>query len=110
MLRPALLALLIATAPLPALAAECQPAFANFLPQIVRKEAVAAIDGSYEVRLWTFCRGLPFNDTGNAGGLTRTIAANEVLVEALAARGARPGDVRFVRIVAHTIDLWVHRN
>ncbi|RYE08908.1 MAG: hypothetical protein EOP22_11300 [Hyphomicrobiales bacterium] len=110
MLRPALIALLVAAAPLPAVAAECQPAFANFLPQIVRKEAIAAIDGSYEVRLWSFCRGVPFNDSGNAGGLTRTIAANDVLVEALAARGARPDDVRFVRILDHTIDLWVHRN
>ena len=109
MLRPALLALLLIAAPLPALA-DCKPGFASLLPQIVRKEAVAAVDDSYQVRLWSFCRGEKFYDTGNAGGLERTIAANEILVEALAEHNARPDDVRFIRFVGHTIDLWVHRN
>ena len=59
MLRPILLALLLAAAPLPALA-DCKPGFASLLPQIVRKESVAAVDSSYQVRLWSFCRGEDF--------------------------------------------------
>lgn len=94
----------------PAAAADCNPGFISFLPQIVRKEAVAAVDESYSVRLWSFCRGKEFHGLGNAAGLTRTIATNGYLREALAERGARPGDVRFVRIVGQTIDMWVHRN
>jgi hypothetical protein len=109
MLRPILLALAIAALPLPALA-DCKPGFTSLLPQIVRKEAVAAVDDSYQVRLWSFCRGEEFHDSGNAGGLERTIAANPVLVGALAAHNARPDDVRFIRFVGHTVDLWVHRD
>ena len=109
MFRPLLLAILLAAAPLPVLA-DCSPGFATRLPQIVRKADVAAVDQSWAVRLWEFCRGEQFHDPGNAAGVIRTIAGNGFLVEALAERGARPDDVNYVRLVGQTIDLWVHRN
>lgn len=113
MLRPLIVAALIlgAVPAAPVLAAEeCQPAFANFIPRIVRKSAVEAIDGSYEVRLWSFCRGLEFHDAGNAGGLTRTIAANPVLAKPIEAKDWSVEDVKFIRVGDGFVDLWLHRN
>ena len=118
MLRPLLLAALIlgAASAAPVLGTvsptqqECQPAFSNFIPRIVRKSAVEAVDDSYEVRVWSFCRGLEFNDTGNAGGLTRTIAANPVLTEPIEDKGWSAEDVMFIRIGDGFVDLWLHRN
>jgi hypothetical protein len=108
-----LLALLLAGSPAPALASVPSCAsFASMLPPIVRKEAIAAVDESYVIQLWSFCRGYQFLDTGNAGGLTRTIGNNPVLVEAIrdADPQARPDDVKYVRIVGNRIDLWLHHD
>jgi hypothetical protein len=116
-LRPLLLAAVIlgTTSVAPVMATvvptrECQAAFANFIPRIVRKSAVAAVDDGYEVRLWGFCRGLEFNDSGNAGGLARTIADNPVLTDPIEERGWSVEDVKFIRIGEGFVDLWLHRN
>lgn len=105
-----LAALLMGLISVPAAQAEdCKPGFIDFLPS-VRKEAVAAVDESYKIGLRIFCVGEDFHDLGNAAGLTRTIAANPYLSTALDEKGARPDDVRFVRIVENRVTLWVHRN
>ena len=116
-MRAPLLALLvgIGTLGLSAPASAASPACASFaatLPQIVRKDAVAAVDDSYDIHLWSFCRGFQFLDTGNAGGLSRTIANNPVLARAIADADpqARPDDVKYVRIVGKRIDLWLHHD
>ena len=105
-----LLALLFLTAAPAAYADECEPGFASLIPRIVRKEAVAAVDDSYTVRLWQFCKGFEFHDLGNAAGLTRTIAANPYLADPIEAKGWRVDDVMFVRIGDGFIDLWLHRD
>ena len=107
------IALLLAGAPAPALATgPACASFAGLLPQIVRKAAVAAVDESYDIQLWSFCRGFQFLDTGNAGGLSRTIERNPVLAEAIrdADPQARADDVKYVRIVGKRIDLWLHHD
>ncbi len=112
-MRTLLIALLLAGAPVPVLAGGPSCAsFASLLPPIVRKEAIAAVDESYDIQLWSFCRGYQFLDTGNAGGLTRTIANNPVLADAIkdADPHARPDDVKYVRIVGKRIDLWLHHD
>ena len=100
-----------ATAPALADATTCS-SFAGMLPPIVRKSAVAAVDETYDIHLWSFCRGYQFLDTGNAGGLTHTIANNPVLVAAIkdADWQARPDDVKYVRIIGKRIDLWLHHD
>ena len=111
LLAALLLAGIPAVSPVLADATTCS-SFAGTLPVIVRKEAVAAVDDSYDINLWSFCRGYQFHDTGNAGGLTRTIANNPVLVAAIrgASSEARPDDVKYVRIIGKRIDLWLHRD
>ena len=109
MLRPLLFAALILAAPAASRAADCDPSFAVGLPQAVSKAAVAAVDDSYDIELWSFCRGLDFHDLGNAASLTRTIAANPYLSGPIEAKGWRADDVKFVRIGNGRIDLWLHR-
>jgi hypothetical protein len=108
--RPLLLAALLVAAPAASLAADCDPSFAVGLPQAVSKRAVAAADAGTDVELWSFCPGLYFRDIGNAGGLIRTIAANPVLNDPIEAKGWRADDVKFVRVLAGRIDLWLHRD
>ena len=110
MLRLVLIATLILAAAGTGRGAECDPAFAVGLPQVVSKAAVAAVDASYDIELWSFCRGLEFHDLGNAPGLTRTIAANPWLASPIEAKGWRPDDVKFVRIANGRVDLWLHRD
>ena len=95
---------------LPSYEQECEAEFANFLPRIVRKSAIEAVDETYEVNLYGFCKGKEFNDSGNAGGLTRTIAANPYLADPIEALGWRVDDVKFVRVAEGRIDLWLHRS
>jgi hypothetical protein len=80
------------------------------LPQAVSKAAVAAVDNSYDIELWSFCRGLDFHDLGNAASLTATIAANPLLREPIEAKDWSVDDVKFVRIGNGRIDLWLHRD
>jgi hypothetical protein len=110
MLRPLLLAALILATPAVAGAAECDPSFAVGLPQAVSKAAVAAVDDSYDIELWSFCRGLDFHDLGNAASLTRTIAGNPYLAGPIEDKGWRVDDVKFVRVSNGRIDLWLHRD
>ena len=110
MLRPLLLAALILGAPAAARAGDCDPSFAVGLPQAVSKAAVAAVDDSYDIELWSFCRGLDFHDLGNAASLTRTIAANPNLADPIEAKGWSADDVKFVRVGNGRIDLWLHRD
>ena len=102
MLRPLLLALAILTAPTLAQAEDCDPSFAVGLPQAVSRESVAAVDESYDIELWQFCRGLDFHDLGNA--------ANPHLAAPIEQKGWRVDDVKFVRLGNGRIDLWLHRN
>jgi hypothetical protein len=114
MFRPLLLAALIVGTAVPAApvlaATECQAAFANFIPRIVRKSAIQAVDESYEVRLWSFCRGLQFNDLGNAAGLISTIATKPFFTDPIEDKDWSVDDVKFVRVGDGFIDLWLHRN
>lgn len=110
LLRPLLLALATLAVPATALAEDCNPAFAVGLPQAVSKEAVAAVDASYNIELWQFCRGLDFHDLGNAATLTSTIAANPHLIGPIEQKGWRADDVKFVRVGNGRIDLWLHRD
>ena len=110
MLRPLLAALVILAAPATALAEDCDPSFAVGLPQAVSKDAVAAVDDSYDIEFWEFCRRLEFRDLGNAATLTRTIAENPHLIGPIEQKGWRADDVKFVRIAGHRIDLWLHRD
>jgi hypothetical protein len=110
MLRPLLLAALILAAPAAAHAEDCDPSFAVGLPQAVSKAAVAAVDDSYDIELWSFCRGLDFHDLGNATSLTRTIAANPYLSQPIEDKGWSVDDVKFVRVGNGRIDLWLHRD
>lgn len=89
---------------------ECEAGFANFLPRIVRKSAIEAVDHSYDVHLYGFCKGFEFHDNGNAGGLTKTIANNRYLADPIEELGWLVEDVKFVRVGDGTIDLWLHRD
>ena len=108
--RPLLAALVILAASAPALAEDCDPSFAVGLPLAVSKGAVAAVDDSYDIEFWQFCRGLDFHDLGNAATLTSTIAANPHLAGPIEQKGWRVDDVKFVRLGNNRIDLWLHRN
>lgn len=110
MLRPLLAAALILTATAAEAAKPCATGLPSLLPQIVRKEAVAAVDESFSIHFWQFCQGYDFHDLGNAAALTRTIAANPLLAEPIRKKGWRPDDVMFVRVDEHSIDLWLHRD
>jgi hypothetical protein len=116
MLRRLLIAALILTAA-PSLATvfpnydkKCEAGFASSLPLIVRKSAIEAVDETYDVNLYGFCKGFEFHDTGNAGGLTRTIAANPYLADPIEDLGWSVDDVKFVRVGDRSIDLWLHRD
>lgn len=100
-----------AAAPAFADATTCS-SFAATLPPIVRKAAIAAVDETYDINLYSFCRGYQFHDTGNAGGLVRTIANNPVLVAAIkdADWQATPDDVKYVQIIGKQIYLWLHHD
>ncbi len=87
----------------------CSGAIFNFLPRIVRKDAVAAIGPDTHVVVHEYCRGLQLNDLGNAAGLTRTIANNPTLRAALDHYGWVPDDVVGINIHDTTVDLYVHR-
>ena len=110
MVRPILIAALILAAPAIALADDCEPGFASLLPRIVKREAVAAVDASYEIHLWQFCSGREFHDLGNAAGLIGTIAANPLLADPIRRKDWRVDDVKFVRIENGRADLWLHRD
>ena len=110
MLRPLLAALVILVAPATSWAEDCDPSFAVGLPQAVSRDAVAAVDESYDIEFWQFCRGLDFHDLGNAASLIRAIAANPLLSGPIEAKGWRVDDVKFVRVLDGRIDLWLHRD
>ena len=102
---------LAAAVPARADATTCS-SFAAMLPPIVRKSAIAAVDETYDIHLYSFCRGYQFHDTGNAGGLIRTIANNPVIVAAIkdADWQATPDDVKYVQIIGKDIYLWLHHD
>ena len=110
MLRPLLAIALILAASAADAAPQCDPSFASGLPRVVRKEALAAVDSSYTLRFWQFCKGRDFFDLGNAATLTRTIAANPLLIGPIEAKGWRADDVKFIRIQNGIVDLWLHRD
>lgn len=89
---------------------EMCPDVLEFLPRIVRKEAVSAVGPSAHVSLHTVCRGVQMTTFGNAGGLGRTIARNPTLAAALARAGWRADDVVGIQIVGDRVDLYVHRD
>jgi hypothetical protein len=119
MLKPivalAALALSLSAAPAPAATAKVaeEPTMCanvlNFLPRIVRREQVAAIQPGTRVVLHAICPGEDLFDLGNAAGLSRTIAANPALADALARHGFRADDVIAIAIRGGAVDLYVHR-
>lgn len=76
----------------------------------VMKPEVAAIDDRYRVWVTELCSNFGMlRNEGNAAYLRPTIAANEVLVEALARKDYRPADVFAVQMMGpDTINLYVH--
>lgn len=112
------LALSVALASLPAMAAssavsryeEMCPDVLEFLPRIVRKEAVSAVGPNAHVSLHTVYRGVQMTTFGNAGGLGRTIARNPTLAAALKRAGWRADDVVGIQITGDRVDLYVHRD
>lgn len=87
----------------------CSAGIFNFLPRIVRKDAVAAIGPDAHVIVREYCHGLQLNDLGNAAGLTRTIANNPTLNAAIRHYGWVPDDVVGINIRGNKVDLYVHR-
>jgi hypothetical protein len=87
----------------------CSGSIFNFLPRIVRKDAVAAIGPDAHVTVREYCRHLQLNDLGNAAGLTRTIANNPTLLTALRRHGWVPDDVVGINVHGNNVDLYVHR-
>lgn len=71
---------------------------------------VAAIDDDYRVWVTPVCMGSDLlRNTGNAAYLRPTIAANEVLVDALFDKNFGPDDVFAVKMMGDdTINLYVH--
>jgi hypothetical protein len=88
-------------------ARQCANIF-NFLPRIVRREAVAAIGPDAKVTIHPICTDLQMITFGNAAGLSKTIAANPTLTEALARHRWRPDDVTAMNIRGNSVDLYVH--
>lgn len=74
-------------------------------------EQIAAIDDSYRVWITEVCpEDTMMRSDGNATYLLPTIAANDVLVEALRRKGHSVDDVVAVRMMGEeTISLFVHR-
>ena len=90
---------------------ECPAGIFDFIPRIVRKDAVAAIQPGAHVSVQQICAGFQLNDLGNAAGLTRTIAANPTLSGALARSGWRPDNVVGIQIVGSgSVILYVYQN
>ena len=90
---------------------QCNAGILSFIPQIVRREAVAAVRPGAQVRVHQICRGYQLNDFGNAAGLTRTIASNPTLARALARSGWRADNVVGVNIINdRNVVLYVYRN
>lgn len=87
----------------------CSGSVFNFLPRIVRKDAVAAIGPEAHVSVREYCHGLQLNDLGNAAGLARTIANNPTLNAAIRRYGWTPDDVVGINIRGSNVDLYVHR-
>jgi len=117
MLKPLLIAALVAVGATPAMADsnalqqyehQCGNVL-NILPRIVRKEAVAAIPSDANVSVHNICTGVQLDSFGNAAGLTQTIAANRALVRALGQWGYRPDDVVGIQINGNAVQLYVHR-
>jgi hypothetical protein len=117
MLKPLLIAALIAVGATPAMADsnalqqyehQCGNVL-NILPRIVRKEAVAAIPGDAQVSVHNICTGVQLGSFGNAVGLTQTIAANRALEGALRQWGYRADDVVGIEIDGNAVQLYVHR-
>jgi len=76
----------------------------------VYKPQVAGIDDDHRVWVTELCPdfGMLRNE-GNAAYLTTTIAANDVLVDALGRKAYRPEDVFAVQMMGDdTINLYVH--
>jgi len=88
-------------------ARQCANIF-NFLPRIIRREAVAAIGPDTRVVIHPICTDLQMITFGNAAGLSKTIAANPTLTEALARKRWRPDDVTAMNIHNGVVDLYVH--
>jgi hypothetical protein len=87
----------------------CSAGVFNFLPRIVRKDAVAAIGPEAHVTVREYCHGQQLNDLGNAADLTRTIANNPTLNAAIRRFGWTPDDVVGINIRGNNVDLLVHR-
>lgn len=81
----------------------------GYLRQVMKPE-VAGIDDSYRVWVTELCPEFSMlRSEGNAAYLRTTIAANEVLVEALSRKGYKPEDVFAVQMMGEdTINLYVH--
>lgn len=121
MLKPLIAAALASALILPALPAIAAPSFEqeftrtcanvlNLLPRIVRKSAVQAIPDDAQITLHPICFGVPMPDSGNASGLTRTIAANHALSRELARWGFAPDDVVALAINGDSVQVYVHRD
>lgn len=81
----------------------------GYLRQVFKPE-VAGIDDDHRVWVTELCSdfGMLRNE-GNAAYLRTTIAANDVLVEALSRKDYRPEDVFAVQMMGDdTINLYVH--
>jgi len=81
----------------------------GYLRQVFKPE-VAAIDDGHRVWVTELCPtfGMLRNE-GNAAYLTTTIAANDVIVEALSRKNHKPEDVFAVQMMGDdTINLYVH--
>lgn len=83
--------------------------YLGHLRQVMKPE-VAGIDNSYRVWVTELCPSFGMlRNEGNAAYLRPTIAANEVLVEALARKDHRLDDVFAVQMMGDdTINLYVH--
>ena len=90
---------------------QCPAGFLNFIPTIVRRDAVAAIKPGTNVSVHQVCRGYELNDFGNAAGLTRTIASNPTLNRALSSWGWRADNVVGINILNdHSVILYVYQD
>lgn len=81
----------------------------GYLRQVYKPE-VAGIDDDHRVWVTELCSNFSMlRNEGNAAYLRTTIAANDVLVEALGRKDYRPEDVFAVQMMGDdTINLYVH--
>ncbi|HEX4297283.1 MAG TPA: hypothetical protein VHZ56_04610 [Devosia sp.] len=82
----------------------------NFLPRIVRPDAVAALPPNAHVSLHSICTGVPLEDFGNAAGLGHQIAANPAMAAALARNGLSTDNVVAIEIDGNSAQLYVHQD